>query len=111
MGRYWQGLQVTIGLMSDRFRGQTNVAAFDVGLNILFEARPIIFPADELFGFIDTKMACQRVVVVPVNELGSNDFRYKRQTLVVQHPINVLVSIQAFCPDFPDFFIQLLQLC
>ena len=74
MGRYEQGLQVTIGFMSDRFQGQTNVAAFDVGLNILSEAWPIIFPADELPGFINTKMACQRVVVVPTKKLGLNDF-------------------------------------
>ena len=64
--------------MSDHFRGQTNVAAFDVGLNILFEAWLVVFPADKLFGFIDTKMACQKVVVVPANEFGLNNFRYKQ---------------------------------
>ena len=69
--------------MSDRFQGQTNVAAFDIGLNIFFETRPIIFPANKLPGFIDTKMACQRVVVVPANELSSNDFRYEQQPPVV----------------------------
>ena len=105
MGRYRQGLQVTIGLMSDRFQGQTNVAALDVGLNILSEARPIIFPTDELPGFVNTEMACQRVVVVPANELCSNDFRYERQLLVVQHPIDLFVSIPAFCADFLGLFV------
>ena len=97
--------------MSDRFQGQTNVAAFYVGLNILFEAQPIIFPADKPPGFINTKITCQKVVMLPANELGSNDFRYERQSLVMQHPIDVLISIQAFCPDFSGFFIRLLQLC
>ena len=78
MGRYSQGLQVTIGLISDRFRGQTNVAAFDVGFNILPEARPIIFPTNELSGFIYTKVPCQWVVVIPANELCSKNFRHKR---------------------------------
>ena len=64
--------------MFDRFYGQTNVAAFDVGFNILSEARPVIFPADELSGFIDTKIACQRVVVVPTTKLYLNNFRHKR---------------------------------
>ena len=105
MSQYEQSLQVTIGLMSDCFQGQTNVAALDIGLNILFEARPIIFPADELLSFVDTEMACQRVVVVPANELCSNDFRYKRQPLVVQHPIDLFVSIPAFCPDFLSLFV------
>ena len=59
MGWYGQGLQVTIGLMFDRFQGQTNVAALDIGLNIFFEARLIVFPTDELSGFIDTKVPCQ----------------------------------------------------
>ena len=42
---------------------------------------------------------------MPANELGSNDFRYERQFLVVQHLIDVFVSIQAFCPDLSGFFI------
>ena len=57
--RYWQGLQITIRLMFDRFWGQTNVAAFNVDLKILFEARLVIFPADKLSGFIDTKVPYQ----------------------------------------------------
>ena len=78
MGRYWQGLQVIIGLMSDRFQGQTNVVALDIGLDVFSETRPIIFPTNELSGFIDTKVPCQWVVVVPANELCSNNFRHER---------------------------------
>ena len=57
MDRYWQGLQITIGLIFDRFQGQTNVAAFDVALNIFSKAWLIIFPIDELFSFIDAKVS------------------------------------------------------
>ena len=38
----------------------------------------IVFPADEFSCFINTKMACQKVVMVPTNELRLNDFGYKR---------------------------------
>ena len=78
MGQYWQSLQITVKLMSNRFQGQTNVGAFDVGLNILSKARPIIFLVNKLPDFIDTKIAYQRVVVIPANKLCLNDFRYKQ---------------------------------
>ena len=64
--------------MFDYFQGQTNIATFDVGLNIFSKARSIVFPANELSGFIDTKMAYQQIVVMPANKLCSNDFRHKR---------------------------------
>ena len=83
--------------MSNHFQGQTNVEAFDVDFNIFFETWPIIFPTNKFSGFIDIEIACQKVVVMPANKLGSNDLKYKRQFLVVQHPINI----------FPTFF----QLC
>ena len=73
-----QGLQIIIGFMSDCFNSQTNVAAFDIGLNIFLEVRQIIFPAYKLFCFIDTKMACQKIVVMLTDKLRLNDFGYKR---------------------------------
>ena len=42
--------------MSDYFQSQTNVAAFEIGFNIFSEARPVVFSAYELFGFINTKV-------------------------------------------------------
>ena len=44
--------------MFDYFYNQTNIAAFNVGFNIFFETRPIIFLVNEFADFIDTKMAC-----------------------------------------------------
>ena len=38
------------------FQSQIDVAAFDIGLDIFPEARPIVFPADELFCFIDIEI-------------------------------------------------------
>ena len=78
MSWYWQGLQVVIGFVSDCLWTQAYVTAFNIGVNISLEARPIVFPADEVLGFIDAKMSYQRVVVMLTDDLCSNDFRYKR---------------------------------
>ena len=78
MSWYRQGLQIAIGLVFDCFWTQAYITAFDIGLNIFSEARPIVFPTDEVFGFIDTKMSCQRVIVMSTDDLCLNDFKYKR---------------------------------
>ena len=77
MNWYKQGLQVSIGLVSDCFSAPAYVTAFDIGLNVFSEAWLIVFPADEVFNFVDAKMSCQRVVMVSTDELCSNDFRWK----------------------------------
>ena len=63
--------------MFDRFQDQTNVVASDIGLNIFFEIWPIILPANEIFYFINTKMICQKVIVMPANKVCLNDFKHK----------------------------------
>ena len=77
MRGYQQWLQVSVGLVLDCFQCQTDIAAFDIGLNIFLKAWPIVFLANKLFYFIDIKMICQKIVVVPADELYLNDFRYK----------------------------------
>ena len=77
MSWYRQGLQVAIGLVPNCFWTQIYVTAFDIVLNIFSETWPIVFPANEVFGFIDTKISGQRVVMVSTDELCSKDFRYK----------------------------------
>ena len=44
--------------MSDYLWTQAYVTAFNIDLNILFEIWPIVFPANELFCFVDSKMSC-----------------------------------------------------
>ena len=78
MSRYKKGLQISIGLISDCLWTQAYITAFNIGLNISSEARPIVFPADKVDDFIDAKMSCQRVIVIPTDELYLNNFRYKR---------------------------------
>ena len=78
MSRYWQGLQVAIRFVFDYLWTQTYITAFDIDLNISSEARPIVFLADKVLGFIDAEMSCQRVIVVSTSDdLCLNGFRYK----------------------------------
>ena len=48
-----------------------------MGLNISLEAWLIVFQANKVFGFINAEIFCQRVIVVPTEELRLNDFKYK----------------------------------
>ena len=61
-----------------RFCIQTNIAALDIGPNIFLKAWLIVFLTNKLSGFINTKMLSQMIVIMPIDELGLNDFRYKR---------------------------------
>ena len=43
--------------MSDYFQSQTNIIAFDIGLDVFLKAWPIVFPRNKLSSFIETKVA------------------------------------------------------
>ena len=58
MRQYRQGLQVSIELISDCIWALAYITVFYISLNVFSEARPRVFPADEVFSFIDTKMSC-----------------------------------------------------
>ena len=77
MSWYRQGLQVDNRPVFDYFWTQTYVTAFNIDLNISSEAWPIVFSTDKVFYFINTKMSYQRIVVVSIDKLCLNGFRYK----------------------------------
>ena len=57
-------------------------------------------------------MACQRIVVVPANQLCPDNFRDVEEILVVQHAIDVVSAFWVFRPGLPGllvFDLQLLQ--
>ena len=69
---------------------------------------PIVFPGYELTCFLDTKVACQRVVVMPAIKLCPEDFRDVGEALVVQNPIDVIPALLAkmlISPVFPGLLI------
>ena len=55
----------------------------------------IVFPGYELTCFLNTEVACQRIVMMPTNKLCSDDFRDVREALVVQNPIDVVPALLA----------------
>ena len=78
MSQYRQKLQVSIGFVSNRLWAQVYITAFDIGFNIFSETWLLVFPANKVFGFINTDMFCQKVVVMSIDELCLNDFRNKQ---------------------------------
>ena len=63
--------------MADCFQIKTNVTALDIGLIMLLEAWPKVFPVNELSGFDDTKMHSQWVIVVATDKFCLNNLRDK----------------------------------
>ena len=58
MSGYKQGLQISIGLMSNSLWTQAYITTFDIDLNLSWETRLIVFSANEVPGFINAKMIC-----------------------------------------------------
>ena len=81
--------------MSDCFRGQAYVASLYIVLDVTAERWPVVFSGYELTCFLDTEMACQRIVVMPTNKLCPDDFRDVGEALVVQNPIDVVPALLA----------------
>ena len=78
MSGYWQRLKITVRLVPHRFQCQTHVTALDVGFNVVPEGWLVVLPCLELTGLLDAKMAGQRVVVMPADELNPNGLGHKR---------------------------------
>ncbi len=64
--------------MLDCFQSKTNVTACYVGFNIVAEGRSVVFSGNQLLYFVDSKMAGQWVIMVPTNQLGSDNFWHIR---------------------------------
>ena len=50
----------------------------------------VVFPGYELTTFLNSKVAHQRIVVIPANKLYSDDFWNVGEALVVQDAVHVL---------------------
>ena len=56
------------------------------------ERWPVIFPGYKLMRFLDTKVTCQQIIMMPANKLCSEDFRDIREGLDVQHAVNIVLA-------------------
>ena len=67
-------LKITVMLVPYCFRAQINVATFYIGFDVFSETWPKVFSNNQLSCFIDTEIACQKVVVESADYFGSNNF-------------------------------------
>ena len=81
--------------MPDCFRGQAYIASPYIVLDVTAERWLVVFSGYELTCFLDTEVAYQRIVVMPTNKLCSDNFQDVEETLVVQHPIDVVPALLA----------------
>ena len=80
------------------------------------ERWPVVFLGYKLICFLNTKVACQRIVVMPTNKLCSDDFRDVGEALVVQDAVDVVPALLAELlvgllvgPQFPGLLVLVLQ--
>ena len=69
--------------MSDYCQGQPYIVSPHIVFDIMAKRWPIVFPGYEFMYFLDTKVACQWIVVMPTNKLYLDDFRNVSDALVV----------------------------
>lgn len=55
-------------------------AGLDVDIDIMPERWPVIFLSDQLPSLVDSEVACQRIVMVSADKLGSDDLRYVKES-------------------------------
>ena len=62
----------------DCSKGEINVTAFYVGLDVVTEGWLVVVLGQQFTSFLDARMTGQRIVVVTANHLRSNGFGYKQ---------------------------------
>ena len=97
ISRYRQGLQVNIGLISDRSGSQTNVIFLDIALNVSSQTWPIVFPADQLSCLVNTKMSYKKIIVVTTYQLRADDLWNIYKPLVLEQSLDVFPVLQKAC--------------
>ena len=73
---------------------------------------PRVFPGYELTCFLDTKVACQRIVVMPINKLCSDDFWDVREALILQDVVDIVLALLAkllFGPQLSSLLVFILE--
>ena len=76
--------------MFDCFQGQAYIASPYIVLDVTAERWSVVFLSYELTCFLDTEVACQQIVVMPINKLCLDDFQDVGEALVMQHAIDIV---------------------
>ena len=93
------------------FQGQAYIASPHVVVDITAELWPVVFLGYELTCFLNTKVACQQIIVMPTNKLCPDDLRDVGEALIVPYAVNVvLVGIAwLLSSNFPSLVLFILE--
>ena len=74
------------------------------------ESLPEVLPGNKFLSFLNAEIACQCVIAMPANQLGSDDFRHVGKASVMQDSICVFLAFKILRPDLLSLCIFPLQL-
>ena len=69
----------------------------DIVFDVLPQAWPIVFPADQLSCLINAEMPCKRIIMVTTYDLGTDDLWDVWEPLVLEHSLDVLPALRKAC--------------
>ena len=97
--------------MPNNFESQTNIAAFNVGFNILTQHRLVIFSDNQLSNFVNLKMACKKIVIMLTDQLKSNNLRHVEKTPILEHFLNIFLALKKlYSSQLSCLFVVALQI-
>lgn len=68
-------------------RSQIDVTTFEIGFDIFFQARLIVCPANQLFGFFNYKMTYKKIIMILANQFGANNLQYIEKIVIMEYSI------------------------
>ena len=83
--------------MFDCLQSQTNVISLDIAFDVSFQARPIIFPTDQLSYLVNAKMPCKKIIMVMTYHLGADDLWDIWEPSVLEHSFDFFSALQKAC--------------
>ena len=83
--------------MSNSLESKANIAVFNVDFNILMQRRPVIFSGNQFLGFVNSEMACKKIVMMSSDQLRSNGLRNVKKAPILEHSFNIYPSFRKFC--------------
>ena len=98
--------------MSDCFWGQAYIVSFHIVFDIMANHWLIVFLGYELTFFLNIKVACQQIVLMPTYKLYPDDFWDVGEALVVQNFIDIVSALLAellFSPELLGLLVFGLQ--
>ena len=99
--------------MADGFGSWTHVASLNIGLDVLFQARPIVFLVNKLLCLINFKMSRKWIIIVTTYYLGTDKLWDVWEASVLKYSLIIFSALQKACCIWFErlhLFIVILQL-